>query len=169
MKISKTSRVLSIYHLFRNCEEVSYKEITDLISVSPKTVFRDIGLLKQAGILYPIYSKKRCAFINSEEPIEPNFPTNKTQLLYFEKIIRLCTLMRKLDGADDPVAWYRERYPTLTDRTRQRDFEELNKIGYRIIYQRWDDGDEEHPVRSTYCDFPYGTYSLNTFIYRGDF
>lgn len=169
MKISKTSRVLSIYHLFRYCDEVSYQEVTDLIPVSPKTIFRDICLLKQAGLLNLRYSKKLRAFIDSGEKSEPIFPANKTQRLYLEKIIRLCTLMCKLDSADDPVAWYRERYPTLTDRTRQRDFEELNKIGYRIIYQRWDDGDEEHPVRSTYCDFPYNTYSLNTFMYRGDF
>lgn len=166
MKISKTSRILSIYHLFHYCEEVSYKEVTDLIPVSPKTIFRDICLLKQAGLLYPRYSKKRRAFIDLMETGDPNFPVSKSQRLYLEKIIRLCTLMCELDSADDPVAWYRERYPKLTERTRQRDFKELNKIGYRVIYQRWDDYDEEHPVGSTYCDFPYDTYSLETFTER---
>lgn len=166
MKISKTSRILSIYHLFRCCEKVSYKEITDLIPVHPKTVFRDICLLKQTGLLHLGYSKKWHAFVVLEEAGEPEFPKNKTQRMYLEKIIRLCTLMCELDGADDPVMWYREHYPALSNRTRQRDFNELNKIGYRITYQRWDDGDEEHPAGITRCDFPYDTYSLETFTGR---
>lgn len=163
MKISKTSRILSIYHLFRYCEEVSYKEITDLMPFNPKTISRDICLLKRTGLLHVKYSKKRRAFVASEEAGKPDFPKNETQRLYLEKIIRLCTLMCELDCADDPVDWYREHYPTLSDRTRQRDFAELNKIGYWITYQRWDDGDEEHPVGTTYCDFPCNTYSLETF------
>ena len=168
MQLSKTSRILSIYHLFRYCEEVSYKEITDLMPVSTKTIYRDICLLKRAGLLSPQYSKKQNAFFDSGQTKEPDYPENPSQRRYLEKIIRLCTLMRELDGADDPVAWYRARYPELTDRTRQRDFEELNKIGYLVIYKRWDDGDEAHPAGSTYCDFPYDTYALLSFS-KGDF
>ncbi|MEM1485453.1 hypothetical protein V6615_11330 [Oscillospiraceae bacterium PP1C4] len=167
MEISKTLRILSVYHLFRYCEEISYKEVIDLMPISSKTIYRDIRFLEQAGLLQPRYSKKRRAIIDLGGTGRPNFPSSKTQRRYFEKIIRLCTLMRDLDGTADPVAWYREHYPKLTDRTRQRDFEELNKIGYLVTYQRWDDGDEEHPVGSTYCDFPYDAYSLYTFTERG--
>lgn len=164
MKLSKTLRILSLYHLFMHCEEVSYKEVTDLMPVSEKTVYRDICLLKQAGVAQPRYSKKRGAFVLPPGDCPPPvFPNNQTQKRYLEKIIRLCTLMRELGEADDPVAWYRARYPSLSERTRQRDFRELDKIGYRITYQRWNDGDEDFLVGRTYCDFPEDTYALDTF------
>ncbi|MEG1631848.1 MAG: hypothetical protein RR423_06295 [Hydrogenoanaerobacterium sp.] len=168
MKISKTSRLLSLYHLFRYCEEISYKEVTDLMPVSEKTIYRDICLLRQAGIINPQFSKKRNAFVLPPgESLPPRFPENKSQKLYLEKIIRLCKMMAHLPE-ESPDIWYHAHYPELSERTRQRDFAELNKIGYEITYQRWDDGDEDRPVGSTYCDFPYDTYSLATFD-LGDF
>lgn len=167
MKCSKTSRILSIYHLFRYCEEISYQEVTDLIHVSEKTIYRDFCLLRQIGAIQSHFSKKRNAFVLLPGKCRPPvFPENKTQKRYLEKILRLCTMMRQMDAADDPITWYHTQYPTLSVRTRQRDFEELNKIGYKITYQRWDDGDEEHPVGSTYCNFPYDAYSLTTFDWR---
>jgi hypothetical protein len=39
MELTKTSRILSTFHLFRYCSEVSFREITDLLPVSEKTVF----------------------------------------------------------------------------------------------------------------------------------
>ena len=55
-KIPRTERILSVYHLFMHCKEVSYKEVTDQIpSVSSKTVARDIKLLRDAGVLQTKY------------------------------------------------------------------------------------------------------------------
>lgn len=34
----------------------------------------------------------------------------------------------------DPFGWYRSNYPKLSDRTRQRDFELLREIGYKMEY-----------------------------------
>lgn len=47
--IPKTSRLLVVFHLFQHCREVSFKEITDMLPVSQKTVYRDIQTLKKAG------------------------------------------------------------------------------------------------------------------------
>lgn len=153
MKLSKTSRVLSVFHLFRHCDEVSYKEIMDLIPVSKKTVYRDILLLKQAGVIHIRYSKKRNAFVLMDTHFHPpQFPKNKTRKLYLEKIIRLCTLM--IEWGDDAIDWYRKQYPNLSERTRQRDFKELSKIGYRIWYEpayMWDEpGHYDSEIPNTY-------------------
>lgn len=160
MELTKTSRILSVFHLFRHCNEVSFKEITDLLPVSKKTVYRDILLLKQAGVLHIRYSQKRKAFVLIDMQFHPpRFPENRTRKLYLEKIIRLCTLMFELDW-ENPVAWYREHYPRLSDRTRQRDFAELSKIGYRIFYEPADPWGERGHYN---CEIP-DTYGLETFI-----
>lgn len=162
MELTKTSRILSTFHLFRYCSEVSYQEITDLLPVSQKTVYRDITLLKQAGILHIRLSKKRGAFVLVDTNFHPpQFPANKTQKLYLEKIIRLCTLMVEMDG-DNPIGWYRERYPKVSARTRQRDFAELFKIGYRVRYEPADPWGE--PGHYSY-EIP-DTYGLETFRRR---
>ena len=94
---------------------------------------------------------------------EPDWPENQTQRRYLEKIRRLCTLMVQIEEAEDPVAWYRERYPGLSDRTRQRDFKELGKVGYRIGYNPLHDPDRDWDPNyepGWYCDFPTGAYDI---------
>ena len=162
--ISKTSRLLVVFHLFQHCREVSFKEITDMLPISQKTAYRDIQTLKRAGALQIRYSKRQEAFVpNSLEFTEPEWPENQTRKRYLEKIRRLCTLMVRLEETEDPVAWYRERYPDLSDRTRQRDFKELSKIGYRIVYNPLHDPDrnwDPNYVPGWTCDFPTGAYDL---------
>ena len=104
-----------------------------MLPVSQKTAYRDIQTLKRAGVLQIRYSKRQEAFVPiSLEFTEPAWPENQTRKRYLEKIRRLCTLMVRLEEAEDPIAWYRGHYPGLSDRTRQRDFQELGKIGYRL-------------------------------------
>lgn len=162
--ITKTSRLLVVFHLFRHCQEVSFKEITDMLPVSQKTAYRDIQLLKQAGVLQIRYSKSREAFVPiSLEFIEPEWPENQTRKRYLEKIRRLCTLMVELESAEDPIAWYREQYPGLSDRTRRRDFKELGKVGYKISYNPLHDPDRDWDPNyepGSYCDFPTGAYDI---------
>lgn len=52
----------------------------------------------------------------------PEEPESRTQKRRLEKLRRLCTLMVRLEEAEDPVAWYRETCPELSERTRQRDW-----------------------------------------------
>ena len=162
--ITKTSRLLVVFHLFRHCQEVSFKEITDMLPVSEKSVYRDIQILKRAGVLQIRYSKRQEAFVPASLNFtEPDWPENQTQRRYLEKIRRLCTLMVQIEEAEDPVAWYRERYPGLSDRTRQRDFKELDKIGYQIGYNPLRNPDRDwdpHYEPGWYYEFPSGAYDI---------
>jgi len=162
--ITKTSRLLVVFHLFRHCQEVSFKEITDMLPVSEKTAYRDIQILKRAGVLQIRYSKRQEAFVPASLNFtEPDWPENQTQRRYLEKIRRLCTLMVQIEEAEDPVAWYRERYPGLSDRTRQRDFKELDKIGYQIGYNPLRNPDRDwdpHYEPGWYYEFPSGAYDI---------
>lgn len=77
--ISKTSRLLVVFHLFQHCQEVSFQEITNMLPVSRKTAYRDIQLLKQAGVLQIRYSRRQEAFVPvSLEFTEPEQPENQT-------------------------------------------------------------------------------------------
>ena len=156
--VTKTSCLLGVFHLFRHCQEVSFKEITDMLHVSQKTAYRYIQLLKAAGVIQIRYSKRQEAFVPvSMDFTEPKRLENQTRQRYLDKIRRLCTIMAKIEEAEDPVAWYRERYPELTDRTRQRDFEELRKIDYCICRnpkwnRKWGTDPDDEP--GWYYDFP---------------
>ena len=46
-ELTKTSRILSVYHLFLNCQEVSFQELKQQFEVSEKTSLRDIRLLER--------------------------------------------------------------------------------------------------------------------------
>ena len=162
--ITKTSRLLVVFHLFRHCQEVSFQEITDMLPVSEKTVYRDIQILKRAGVLQIRYSKRQEAFVPASLNFtEPDWPENQTQRRYLEKIRRLCTLMVQIEGAEDPIAWYRTQYPGLSDRTRQRDFKELDKIGHQIGYNPLRNPDRDwdpHYEPGWYYEFPSGAYDI---------
>ena len=154
----KTERILSIFHLLRYCNEVSFKEVTDYCgAVSRKTVYRDICLLRQLGLQIE-FKKNLKAYVLLQERKPPHFPKNQTQQLYRKKILRLIDMMLNMDRADDPVAWYCENYPGLNVRTMQRDFKILGPIGYEVRYMRGVDERGEHPPNKYYCEWPYGVY-----------
>ena len=161
--ITKTSRVLSVYHLFLNCAEVSPREFSLNFGVGTRTAARDIRLLRQAGVLQARYDRSRQALLPvSLEPGPVEAQENKTRQKYLEKIRRLCILMGRM-AREDP--WngmnrndlYREVLPGISDRTRQRDFKELGKLGYDAWYERGFGGE---PGRWRY-EIP-GAYELET-------
>ena len=138
---TKTSRILSVYHLFLNCEEVSFQEFTLNFGVSQRTALRDIRLLKQAGVLETRWNRKRQAFVPvTLEPFPLEETENQTKRKYLEKLRRLCILMRRMSWEDEEdgmnkVELYKEILPGIPDRTRQRDFKELEELGYRAQYR----------------------------------
>jgi predicted DNA-binding transcriptional regulator YafY len=160
ISISKTERVLAVWHLLKYCREVSFKEMTDQISVSKKTLYRDICLLKEIGCDIN-FSRELGAFVMSHERGEPGFPENKTRRHYMEKILRLVTIMEKMDE-EDAAGWYRGKFPELSARTMQRDFRILNDIGYRIEFERTNDN-HHRSAGKYYCEWPTGTYDLDLF------
>ena len=161
--ISKTNRVLSVYHLFLNCQEVSLQEFTLNFGVSQRTALRDIRLLQQAGVLEARWDRARQAFVPvTLKPFPLEEQENQTRQKYLEKLRRLCILMRRMSEEDsedgmNKVELYRELFPGIPDRTRQRDFQELEKLGYSASYSReWPD----EPGR-WYYEIP-GAYGLKT-------
>lgn len=162
-KITKTSRVLSVYHLFLHCEEVSYQEFTLNFGVSQRTALRDIRLLQQAGVLEAQWNRARQAFVPvTLEPFPMEVQENKTRQKYLEKLRRLCILMQRMSWEDsedgmNKVELYRTLFPGIPDRTRQRDFKELEQLGYEVWYER---GFEDEPGRWRY-DIP-SAYGLAT-------
>lgn len=164
-QITKTSRILSVYHLFLHCQEISYQEFALNFGVSQRTALRDIRLLQQAGVLEARWDRARQAFVPvTLEPFPMEVQENKTRQKYLEKLRRLCILMRRMSWEDyedgtNKVELYRELFPNTPDRTRQRDFKELEQLGYEVWYER---GFEDEPGRWHY-DIP-SAYGLATIL-----
>lgn len=163
MGITKLSRVLSVYHLFLNCQEVSFQELRQQFEVSEKTSLRDIRLLERAGVLETRYDRDCRAFYPVSLEFRPMAEEkNQTRRKYLEKLRRLCVLMSRMAEEDaydgmNKVELYREVLPGIPDRTRQRDFKELEELGYEASYER---GYDDEPGR-WYYEIP-GAYGLKT-------
>lgn len=161
--VNRTLRVLSVYHLFLNCQEVSFQEFSLSFGVSQRTALRDIRLLRQAGVLEVRYDRTSQAFLPvSLEPFPLEKQENQTRQKYLEKLRRLCILMRRMAEEDDCDGMnkndlYREVLPGIPDRTRQRDFKELKKLGYYAWYIK---EFEDEPGR-WYYEIP-SAYGLST-------
>lgn len=172
-KISRIARILSIYHLFLYCEEVSIKEITDQMpEVNPATAKRDIALLNRAGVLQSKYSRKANAYIPvGTEIVEVTLPESKNDRQTIEKLRRLCTLMQELYDYDMEVKplhieIYRSLFPNASDKTRERDFDDLKEIGYIVRRELEYFPDEDKEKRCYSLETPNGAYSLPTFHER---
>lgn len=177
MAYTRTSRILCLFHIFYFYDTVTLDDIREYIpenEISKKTIFRYISFLYDAGLISQWYSHMDKAYV-PEHSYEhfvprqgdfylPNLPKKKSQRLYMKKIIRLCTLMIqvmkwKSCGENDPIAWYRKKYPELSDRTRQRDFKQLKEIGYCITYLP---AGKDTPAGYAYI-YPYGKELLHYF------
>ena len=161
-RVSKTSRLLSVYHLFQYCKEVSLREFSLGFGVGQRTAVRDIRLLRQAGVLKARYDRTAQAFLPvSLEPFPMEDQENRTRQKYLERLRRLCILMRRMiqesESGMDKNDLYRESFPGVSDRTRQRDFKELEELGYSAWYDR---EFEDEPGR-WYYEIP-GSYDLYT-------
>jgi predicted DNA-binding transcriptional regulator YafY len=172
--ISKVSRQLFILHIFLCSRIIETTEIMSLINVSNKTIMRDIKELQNAGLLNIKFSRKEKGYVHIDDDnrcpfSRPILPDNKAKQLLFDKLIRLASIMIALRGHvelpnyDDASKnqetcsiWYRNKFPDLSTRTMQRDFKELNKIGYEIKYDRKD--------QYYIVDFPEGIEGISTRI-----
>ena len=132
----RTARILSTYHFFRYCEEVELNTLQKAFSVSAKTAQRDMELLRRAGVLRVRFDKKRIAYVPASFKLEPMAEEkNETRRQYLAKIRRICVFMAELEGCDgSPITLYRSLFPSLTARTRQRDFAALKELGYGLRY-----------------------------------
>ena len=120
-------------------EEVSFQELRQQFEVSEKTSLRDIRLLERAGVLETRYDRNAKAFYPVSLELRPMAEEeNQTRRKYLERIRRLCLLMVRMaeeDGSDgmNKRELYRELFPDCSDRTRQRDFQELEKLDRKSV------------------------------------
>ncbi|MCC5911898.1 MAG: DeoR family transcriptional regulator [Clostridiaceae bacterium] len=151
--LSKTSRQLILFHMFLHSEVVETTEVTNLVKVSHRTIARDIKDLESAGLIRVVFSKKEKGYVHMDHQcrcpmVAPIFSDNKASNRHLEKLIRLANIMIGLQGHEEEPYWeeevygnqqscsdwYRATFPNVSQRTMQRDFAELNKIGYCIRY-----------------------------------
>jgi predicted DNA-binding transcriptional regulator YafY len=164
--ISRTARILSVYHLLNHCEEVSVKELSGLLQGCVKTFSRDIAFLKSAGVAVRYSASRQAYVLERTERGLPASPDSKPGLLFMKKILRLMIMMDEMPE-EDCGQWYADTFPWQSRRTMQRDFAALNAVGYRIKYERESfnshDAGFDVPPRRYYCDRPQDAYDLNTF------
>lgn len=152
--MDKISRQLILFHIFFCCRVVEWIEITNLIEASRKTILRDIKDLKNAGLINIRYSSRQKGYVHVDDEnvcpfLAPTYGDNKKENMYLDKLIRLATIMMGLrDHIEYPFydpraenqetcsSWYKKQFPGTSTRTMQRDFKQLNKIGYYIWYER---------------------------------
>lgn len=163
--ISKVSRILSVYYLLLQCEEVSWQELAPL-SHCKKTIQRDITLICQAGAVSVRFDRVRKAYVMEDKTLKaPVCVENKAQARQIQKLHRLLRALKEMPEEDCDL-WYRSTFPEVSNRTMQRDFAELNKLDFEIRYERdllvlgYDSG-EEHPPGRYLSDRP-DCFSLST-------
>lgn len=146
IQLTSTDRQLLLYDIFRCCEQISYEEITVRLPVGKKMIQRDIGALTDAGLICVKYSRKAKAYFHSEQPPVFCKDAKGKRYAHLKKIKRIATLMTELetdenscyeddgDDYDSCKKCYYELVPDANEKMRQRDFVQLNRIGYRIRY-----------------------------------
>lgn len=151
IELTSTDRQLLLYDIFKGSEQVSYEDITSRFPIGKKMVQRDIRTLADAGLIRTKYSKKDKAYIH-DTALPPAYDENAVgkRRTHLMKLRRIAALM---DGLytdkdsyyeDDGDAYYSckkcyyELFPESNERMRQRDFKQLNRIGYTVTYDNYD-------------------------------
>ena len=172
-RIPKISRILSTYHLFLTTSEVEIPMLARSFSVSEKTVHRDIRALCDAGVLRVRFDKAagtdhKGAYRRTNKQLFPiALAEGELGRKFLVRIRRLCVIMEALrqERVETPPELYHALFPETSTRTRQRDFNELRVIGYKIIYKADDLNPPGHREPPWFVEVP-GAFELTT-IPRG--
>lgn len=156
IELSKIERQLLLYEIFLHCEVTEFAEITSRLPINKRMIQRDIVDLREAGLVDMVYSKKERGYVKKDTP-----PFNEQAVgrrrQFLKYLYRLGTLMTELEN-EDIAAWekeldkedgeekeyftakdsYYELFPDSSERTRQRDFKTLRRIGHEIRYDNND-------------------------------
>ncbi|HBA47218.1 MAG TPA: hypothetical protein DCZ91_05360 [Lachnospiraceae bacterium] len=150
IQLTLIDRQLLLYDIFRSCREVSYEEITARLPVGQKMIQRDIRTLTDAGLICVKYSRKEKAYMDSGQTPAFCEDSKGKRYAHLKKLNRIATLMTDLamdsesryeDDGDEYFSCkkrYYELFPNANEKMRQRDFTQLNRIGYRIYYDNSD-------------------------------
>lgn len=150
IQLNATDRQLLLYDIFMGSEQISYQDIISRLPVGRKMIQRDRKVLTDAGLICVRYARKQRAYVHTgQEPVFNEQAKGKYRM-HLVKLRRIAALMTGLymdtnsyyeDDGDDYYSCktsYYEMFPDATERMRQRDFEQLNRIGYTIRYDNTD-------------------------------
>lgn len=157
IELTKTDRQLLLYDIFRGSQQISLEDITSRLPVNKKMIQRDIEDLTAAGLIRIKYSRKEKAYIkdiayikDTDYPLSLDEGIKEKRRIHLTKLRRIGILMTQLcmdnnsdywDDKDDYFSCkkcYYQLFPDSTERMRQRDFAQLNRIGYWIRYDNYD-------------------------------
>jgi len=145
-EFNKIERILITYHQFKHGIAPT---MNNFPANSKKTFERDCNVLRKIGVEIK-YSKTLKGYTSNltaeSEVRDLSVPEtdNKAEERFLWRLIRLIDAMNSLDGYVSD--WYKECYPDVTPRTRQRDLETLRNIGYNFTFkgqefeEMWCDG-----------------------------
>lgn len=148
--LTKTERQLLLYEVFCRFYGQDLETIFSVLPIERRMLQRDVKDLIDAGLISVTFSKEKQAYIKSKQAIsfrEDTMKPNRTK--HLKMLNRQGTLMRELsnDEISSEEKYDRKKYisckdkyeqlfPGESDRTRQRDFQTLYRIGYPIRYNR---------------------------------
>lgn len=155
-KMKKLERQLRLYEILLPCKIAELSAIYRVFPYNMRLLQRDLADLRDAGLVSVKYSRKGKGYVKTEVPEFKKDATPKRKI-YLKKLNRLGRLMSELTNEDLPL-WqkkdnqeegnfqefftakdsYNEMFPGLSERTRQRDFEILRKLGHQIFYDSAD-------------------------------
>lgn len=150
IQLTSTDRQLLLYDIFNRSEQVSYEDITSRLPVGKKMIQRDIKILTDAGLIHVQYARKDKAYIHSAQNVVFNENAMGKYRIHLMKLRRIAALMTGLytdmnsyyeDDGDNYCSCktsYYEMFPNANEKMRQRDFKQLNRIGYTVRYDNTD-------------------------------
>ena len=151
IELTLTDRQLLLYDIFKGSEQVEYEDIITRLPISKKMIQRDMKVLTDAGLIRVNYSKKDKAYKHDKSSRPSlNEKIKGKPRLHLLRLRRIATLMNGLctdrnsyyeDEGDNYYSCktcYYEFFPEANERMRQRDFEQLNRIGYTVSYDNTD-------------------------------
>lgn len=149
---TKTQRQLLLYEILYTHQEVTVEELLHRLGSSKKTIQRDMKDLIDAGLIKLTYSRKDKSYKPEKTTSTISEHEGSSRHSHLKKLCRLAAFMEELSSASDYSfddeyncrQRYSELFPDVSERTRMRDYKELEGIGYTI---RWDEYEKRHIVQ----------------------
>lgn len=154
----RIERQLRLYELVCGYAITSFEAIAEVFpDMSRRMIQRDLKDLKDAGLVSVKYVRKAQGYVKEKQTPGFNEKTEPRRKAHLKRLHRIGRLMRELYNEDIPLYEkkdneaegevqeyvtskdsYNELFPGLSERTRQRDFEVLRRLGYQVFYDHRD-------------------------------
>ena len=149
---TQTQRQLLLYEILYTSHEATVDDLMRRLNASKKNIQRDIADLTDAGLIKLTYSRKDKSYKHEDATGIISEPEGTARYSHLKKLRRLAIFMKELSDASECSyeeeynckERYFELFPDVSERTRMRDYEILNGIGYTI---RWDEYEKRHIVQ----------------------